>query len=94
MGSRMVGATMPRLLERFHHPWLPGACRYLYQNSSPAVQDYLATKLHSLGEPAIDKYLLQFVYLAVSRPNHALERTMIELCSKSFRISIKVRSHE
>ena len=98
-GARHMQRWMPQA--RYRHllstaPCLPTLAawvtsRYLYQNNAPGVQDYLANKLQALGEPAIDKYLLQFVYLAVSRPNHALERTIIELCSRSFRISIKVR---
>ncbi len=67
-------------------------CRYLFNNTQPGVQDYLCNRLHELGETAIEKFLLQFVYLAVSKPGHALERTIIDLCSKSFRIAIKVRA--
>lgn len=65
-------------------------CRYLYQNTQPGVQDYLCNKLFELGEDAVDRYLLQFVYLAVSRPGQPLERTIVDLCSRNFRIAIKV----
>jgi hypothetical protein len=43
-----------------------------------------------MPEPEVERYLLQFVYLAVSRPGSALERTIIAFCSKSFTIAVKV----
>ncbi|PNH10748.1 Phosphatidylinositol 4-kinase beta 1 [Tetrabaena socialis] len=66
--------------------------KFLHQNTQSSVHDYLCNRLHELGEEAIEKYLLQFVYLAVSRPGQALERTLVDLCSKSFRVAIKVGS--
>ena len=66
-------------------------CRYLYQNTQPGVQDYLCNKLYELPEDSIEKYLLQFVYLAVSKQGSALERTLVSLCTKSFRSAVKVR---
>ena len=64
--------------------------QYLYQHPNSGVEDYLCNKLNELPEPAIEQYLLQYVYLAASRPGSALERTIIGLCSKSFVIAIKV----
>jgi len=64
--------------------------QYLYQHPNSGVEDYLCNKLNELPEPAIEQYLLQFVYLAASRPGSALERTIIGLCAKSFVIAIKV----
>lgn len=64
--------------------------QYLYQHPYSGVEDYLCNKLNELPEPAIEQYLLQYVYLAASRPGSALERTIIGLCSKSFVIAIKV----
>lgn len=54
------------------------------------LQDYLCNKLYAMPEPEVERYLLQFVYLAVSRPGSALERTIVAFCSKSFTIAIKV----
>lgn len=65
--------------------------RYLYQNTAPAVQEYLCNRLHELPEEALEKYLLQLVYIAIERPSSLLEHAIIELCSKSFRIAVKVR---
>lgn len=64
--------------------------RYLYQNSQAGVQDYLCNKLYELSEPALERFLLQLVYLAVSRPGSPLEKTIVSLCSKSFRVAVKV----
>jgi hypothetical protein len=66
-------------------------CRYLHQNQGPGVHDYLCNKLYELPEKSLEKYLLQFVYLAVSRPASALERVIVDYCSKSFRVAVKVR---
>lgn len=66
--------------------------RHLYTSTQAGVQDYLANRLHELSEEAVEQFLLQFVYLAVSRPGSALERTIVELCSKTFRVAIKVRT--
>ena len=54
------------------------------------MQDYLCNKLYELSDEAIERYLLQLVYLAVSKPGQALERTIVGLCSKSFKVAIKV----
>ncbi len=65
--------------------------RYLYQCHQPGVHDYLCNKLFDMHENAIDAYLLELVYLAVGKPGGALERTLIELASRSFKIALKVR---
>ncbi|KAG2497053.1 hypothetical protein HYH03_005051 [Edaphochlamys debaryana] len=67
------------------------ALQYLYQNLQPGVHDYLCNRLHELGEESVEKYLLQLVYLAVSKPGGTLERTIVDLCSKSFRVAIKTQ---
>jgi hypothetical protein len=54
------------------------------------VQEYLCNRLNELSEPALEKYLLELVYIAVERPSSNLETAIIELCSKSFRIAVKV----
>jgi phosphatidylinositol 4-kinase len=68
----------------------PSSNRYLFNNPSPAVQEYLCQRLHELSEPALEKYLLELVYIAVERPSSNLEHAIIDLCSKSFRIAVKV----
>eukprot|EP00798_Chlamydomonas_sp_ICE-L_P025834 gene25834-11512_t len=39
---------------------------------------------------AIERYLLQLVYLAISKPGQALEYTIIGMCSRSFKLAVKV----
>eukprot|EP00798_Chlamydomonas_sp_ICE-L_P018981 gene18981-25560_t len=78
-----------RLFESdFFNEWI--AIQYLYQCNQPGVQDYLCNKLHDLPHEAIERYLLQLVYLSVSRPGQALEHTILTLCSKSFKLAVKV----
>lgn len=64
----------------------------MFSNTQPGVHDYLCNKLYELPESALEKYLLQLTYLAFSKPGQQLERTIIDLCSKSFRIAVKVRT--
>lgn len=72
----------------FFDEWI--ALLYLYQNTAAGVQDYLCNKLHELPQKGFERFLLQFVLLAVSRPGSALEKVLTDLCSKSFRIAVKV----
>jgi len=62
----------------------------LYQSQQPGVIEYLCNRLFSLSESALDSYLLQLVYLAVAKPGGPLERTLVELCSRFFKLAIKV----
>jgi hypothetical protein len=55
------------------------------------VQEYLCQRLHELPEAALEKFLLQLVYIAVDRPSSNLEDAIVDFCSKSFRIAVKVR---
>lgn len=64
---------------------------YLHRNTSPGVQEYLARRLSEFAEEGQEKYLLQLVYIAVNRPGGPLERALIDICSRSFRIAMKVR---
>lgn len=68
----------------------PDDSRYLYQSSNPGVVEYLCNRLFDLSESALDAYLLQLVYLAVAKPGGTLERTLVELASRSFKLALKV----
>lgn len=74
---------------QWFNPWL--CVQYLWLHPGSGVEDYLCNKLNELPEPEIERYLLQFVYIAAGRPGSALERTIVGLCSKSFVIAIKAR---
>ncbi|GAX76345.1 hypothetical protein CEUSTIGMA_g3791.t1 [Chlamydomonas eustigma] len=73
---------------QFFNEWI--AVQYLYQSTSPGVLDYLCNKLLDLGENALDSYLLQLVYIATSKPGGSLERTLVELASRSFKLALKL----
>jgi hypothetical protein len=45
-----------------------------------------------LGENALDSFLLQLVYIATSKPGGSLERTLVELASRSFKLALKVHA--
>jgi hypothetical protein len=64
--------------------------RYLYQSTQPGVHDYLCNKLFEMSEEAVERYLLELVYMAASKPGGSLEQTIVVLCSKSFRVALKV----
>lgn len=89
----LEGGKTDLLLRFFESQWFNEwiALQYLYQNPQPGVEDYLCNKLYEMPEQAVEKYLLQLVYLAVSRPGCALEKTIVDICSKSFGIAVKVR---
>lgn len=67
------------------------AFRYIYQNETGGVHDYLCNKLYELSEHTIELYLSQFCQLIVTRPGSSLERVIVDLCSKSLRIAVKVK---
>ncbi len=87
------GAKTDLLLRLFESEWFNEwmCLQYLWQNPTPGVEDYLCNKLFAMPEGAIERFLMEFVYLAVSKPGSALERTIVSLCSKSFPIALKVR---
>ena len=64
--------------------------RYLYTSTQPGVVEYLCNRLFDLGEGPLDSYLLQLVYLAVAKPGGPLEKTLVELSSRSFKLALKV----
>lgn len=65
--------------------------RYIYQReTSPGVQDYLCNKLYDLPEHDIERHLSQFCQLIAYKPGGSLERVIVDLCSKSLRIAVKV----
>ncbi|KAL6758986.1 hypothetical protein V8C86DRAFT_3133779, partial [Haematococcus lacustris] len=90
--AKELGGKHDLLFRLFESEFFDGfmCLQYLYQNPQPAVEDYLCNKLVALPESAIERYLLQFVYLAVSRPGSVLERTIVSLCTRSFVLAVKV----
>lgn len=81
-----VSGSTERRLSRSHAV----VSRYIYQNETGGVHDYLCNKLYELSEHKIELYLSQFCQLIVTRPGSSLERVIVDLCSKSLRIAVKV----
>lgn len=97
LGSVKVAALPGVVLGLPRDPWPSSppphpdtACSYLYKTTSPGVQDYLCNRLYTLPEKEVEHYLSQFTQLCMIRPNSSLERVLIDLCSRSLRIAVKV----
>lgn len=69
----------------------PAPNSQLYLNHSTAAQEAACAALGALPPPAQERFLLQLVYLGVSRPSTALERAVAELCRHSLRAALRVR---
>ncbi|GLC48923.1 hypothetical protein PLESTB_000163400 [Pleodorina starrii] len=65
--------------------------RILFEHPHPGIQEYVCNRLPELGEAIVERYLLQLVYLAVSKPGQHLERVILLLCARSFRVAIKTQ---
>lgn len=78
--------TAPSRCERFR------SYRYLYKSNSPGVQDYLCNRLYALPEAGLEKYLSQLIQLIIIKPYGPLEKVVVDLCAKSLRIAVKVRT--
>jgi hypothetical protein len=56
------------------------------------VRDYLCNRMYTLNEDHVESYLSQIVALAILRPSPALERLLLDFCSRSVRLACKARS--
>jgi hypothetical protein len=55
------------------------------------VRDYLCNRMYTLDEDRVENYLSQIVSLAILRPSPALDRLVVDLCSRSVRLACKAR---
>lgn len=53
------------------------------------VRDYLCNRMYTLDEHHVESYLSQIVALAILRPSPALERLLLDFCSRSVRLGCK-----
>lgn len=61
--------------------------------TTPVLLQLSRLTLPHLPPPPPDhthRYLLQYVYMAVARPCGALERTVTQLCGRSFQVAVQV----
>lgn len=66
--------------------------RYLYKSNQQGIQDYLCNRLYDLPEQGIERYLSQLTQLLVQRQNPLLDKVVVDLCARSLRIAVKVRT--
>ncbi|GAB4835579.1 Phosphatidylinositol 4-kinase beta 1 [Ancistrocladus abbreviatus] len=72
----------------FFCEWI--AVSYLYKHDHPGVRDYLCNRMYALPLSGIESYLFQICYLMVHKPSPSLDKFVIDICSKSLKIALKV----
>lgn len=72
----------------FFCEWI--AVSYLYKHEHSGVRDYLCNRMYTLPISGIENYLFQLCYMLLHMPSPALEKYVVDMCSKSLRIAIKV----
>ena len=55
------------------------------------MRDYLCNRMYTLDEDRVESYLSQIVALAILRPSPALDRLVVDFCSRSVRLACKAR---
>lgn len=72
----------------FFCEWI--AVSYLYKHDHPGVRDYLCNRMYTLPLSGIESYLFQICYMMVHKPSPSLDKFVIDVCSKSLHIALKV----
>ncbi|KAG2716255.1 hypothetical protein I3843_03G117600 [Carya illinoinensis] len=72
----------------FFCEWI--AVSYLYKHDHSGVRDYLCNRMYTLPLPGIESYLFQICYMMVHKPSPSLDKFVIDTCSKSLKIALKV----
>uniref|UniRef100_A0A7N0UXX4 1-phosphatidylinositol 4-kinase n=1 Tax=Kalanchoe fedtschenkoi TaxID=63787 RepID=A0A7N0UXX4_KALFE len=72
----------------FFCEWI--AVSYLYKHEHSGVRDYLCNRMYTLPLSGIESYLFQICYMMVHRPSPSLDKFVIDMCSKSLKIAMKV----
>ncbi|KAG6476772.1 hypothetical protein ZIOFF_066020 [Zingiber officinale] len=72
----------------FFCEWI--AVSYLYKHDHDGVRDYLCNRMYTLPLTGIESYLFQICYMLVHKPSPSLDRFVIDTCSKSLWIALKV----
>lgn len=72
----------------FFCEWI--AVSYLYKHEHPGVRDYLCNRMYTLPLAGLESYLFQICYMLVHKPSPSLDKFVIDTCSKSLRIALKV----
>ncbi|PKI42253.1 hypothetical protein CRG98_037369 [Punica granatum] len=72
----------------FFCEWI--AVSYLYKHDHAGVRDYLCNRMYTLPLPGIESYLFQICYMMVHKPSPSLDKFVIDICSESLKIALKV----
>lgn len=72
----------------FFCEWI--AVSYLYKHGHSGVRDYLCNRMYTLPLSGIENYLFQICYMMVHKPSPSLDKFVIDICSKSLKIALKV----
>ncbi|KAE9602776.1 putative 1-phosphatidylinositol 4-kinase [Lupinus albus] len=72
----------------FFCEWI--AVSYLYKHDHAGVRDYLCNRMYTLPLHGIESYLFQICYMMIHKPSPSLDKFVIDVCSKSHKIALKV----
>ncbi|KAJ8769219.1 hypothetical protein K2173_000994 [Erythroxylum novogranatense] len=72
----------------FFCEWI--AVSYLYKHDHAGVRDYLCNRMYTLPLSGIESYLFQICYMLIHKPSPSLDKFVIDICSKSLKLSLKV----
>ncbi|XP_051140812.1 phosphatidylinositol 4-kinase beta 1-like isoform X2 [Andrographis paniculata] len=72
----------------FFSEWI--AVSYLYKHDHPGVRDYLCNRMYALPLSGLENYLFQICYMLIHKPSPSLDKFVIDICSKSLKIALKV----
>ncbi|XP_047330489.1 phosphatidylinositol 4-kinase beta 1 [Impatiens glandulifera] len=72
----------------FFCEWI--AVSYLYKHEHSGVRDYLCNRMYTLPLSGIESYLFQICYMMVHKPSPSLDKFVIDTCSESLKIALKV----
>ncbi|PNY06162.1 phosphatidylinositol 4-kinase beta 1-like protein, partial [Trifolium pratense] len=72
----------------FFCEWI--AVSYLYKHDHAGVRDYLCNRMYTLPLQGLESYLFQICYMTIQKPSPSLDKFVIDMCSKSLKIALKV----
>ncbi|RDY07116.1 Phosphatidylinositol 4-kinase beta 1, partial [Mucuna pruriens] len=72
----------------FFCEWI--AVSYLYKHDHAGVRDYLCNRMYTLPLQGVESYLFQICYMMIHKPSPSLDKYVIDICSKSLKIALKV----
>lgn len=65
---------------------------YLDKKNEPGIHDYLVNRLYTYPDHQISFYIAEFCYMLIKRESISLERFLLDKCTKTLDIFLKVRT--